>query len=390
MSGQKKRILVVGAGYAGVSCAVRLARKTRGTGTSVVLVDPRPHFVERIRLHEDVAGEVRRRVPLRDHVGAHGVTVIEGRADGVDLERRRARIGAYDEAFDELVVATGSSAVAPESAVPIAVEEDALAARARLASPDVRRVVICGGGLTGVELAAELGEKRRDLAVTLVTADELLPTMAERARAHARGFLSARGVGVQEHRRVAAVERDAVVLSSGNALPSDLTLWAGGFRPSRFAADIGLHVDLDGRALVDDRLRSTSHPFVHVAGDAASTGVRMACAVALPTGCHVADDLAAEIRGREPRPFGFGFFVTCISLGRRDGLVQNTNIDDTPGGWTVDGRAGAWLKEMVCRFAMASTNEGWGFEYRWPDERRYADLHERTNASLRHRVPDAR
>jgi NADH dehydrogenase len=65
----------VGAGYAGVSCAVRLARRTRGTGTSVALVDPRPYFVERIRLHEDVAGEV----------------------------RRRARIRGRDEAFDEIV-----------------------------------------------------------------------------------------------------------------------------------------------------------------------------------------------------------------------------------------------------------------------------------------------
>jgi NADH dehydrogenase FAD-containing subunit len=390
MSGEKKRILVAGAGYAGVACAVRLARKVRGTGASVALADPRPYFVERVRLHEDVAGDVRRRAPLRDHVGAHGVEVIDGRVEGVDLVARRARIRGRDEAFDELVVATGSSAAPPAHAFAVATEEDAFATRVRLASPDVRRVVIAGGGLTGVELAAELATRRRGLAIALVTAGEVLPDLSTRARAHARSFLVAHGVEVLEHRRVALVEPDAVVLSSGDVLPSDATIWTGGFRPSRLAADIGLRVDLDGRATVDERLRSTSHPFVHVAGDAASTGVRMACAVALPTGCFVADDLARAIHDREPRPFSFGFYVTCVSLGRRDGLFQRTDVDDRPSGWMLDGRAGAWLKELVCRYAMASTNEGWGIEYRWPNDRRHADLRERTSAPLRHRLPDAR
>lgn len=66
----KRRIVVVGAGYGGTACAVRLARKS--LSDEVVLVNPVPYFVERIRLHEDVAGpSLHRRVPLDRH-GASG------------------------------------------------------------------------------------------------------------------------------------------------------------------------------------------------------------------------------------------------------------------------------------------------------------------------------
>lgn len=386
----KKRVLVVGAGYAGVACAARLARKSRGTGTSVVLVDPRPYFVERIRLHEDVAGDVRARAPLARRLEGTGVSIVTGVVEGVDLRARRARVAGRDEPFDALVVATGSRGAPPAHALAVDTEEDALAARARLAAPDVRHVVVCGGGLTGVELAAELAEKRPELALSIVSAGEVLSTLGEGARAHARAFFGARGASVYEHARVAAVERDGVVLESGDSLRADAVVWACGLRASRFAADAGLAVAPDGRALVDGALRSVTHPFVRVAGDAASTGARMACAVALPTGCHAADALAAEVRGQAHAPFDFGFFVTCVSLGRRDGVIQKSHADDTPAARWRGGRPAAWFKEIVCRFALASTNEAWGIAYRWPHGQRRRDLRDRAPASLRHRVPDAR
>src|SRR5690606_10086511 len=97
---QKKRGVVLGAGYPGTACAVRLARKD--AQAEVVLVDARPYFVERIRLHEDVAGPtVRRRVSLAEHVGDR-VSVVTGIVEGIDLGRRRVHVGGRAEAFDEL------------------------------------------------------------------------------------------------------------------------------------------------------------------------------------------------------------------------------------------------------------------------------------------------
>jgi NADH dehydrogenase len=360
----KNRVVVVGAGYAGTACAVRLARKS--PEAEVVLVDARPYFVERIRLHEDVAGPtVRKRIPLQEHVGG-GVQVVTGMVEGIDLENRRVFVGGRCEAFDELVIATGSSAATSPHAVSITTEEEALVARARLSAPSVKRVVVVGAGLTGTELVAELAHRRPGLSLTLVSSGELVPGT--------RPFFERHGVATFEHQRVAAFERDGVILESGAAIPSDVTVWTGGFVRSRLAVEYV--------PSVDDRLRSTTHPFVRVIGDASPTGLRMACAVAIPTGCYVADDLA----GRATEAFSWRWVVTCVSLGRTDGVVQLESR-------RFDGRPASWFKEFICRFAMASTNEGWGLEYRWPHERRHRlseDLRGRTFASLRDRVPDAR
>lgn len=358
---RNQRVVIVGAGYAGTACAVRLARKR--PETEVVLVDARAYFVERIRLHEDVAGPtLRRRVPLQRHVGDR-VRVVRGLVDGIDLDARRVHVGGRAEAFDELVVATGSHAATPRHAVSISTEEEALVARARLAHPDVRRVVVVGGGLTAVEIAAELCDRRPGLAITIVSATAIV--------AGTEAFFARRGVDVLEHQRVVAFEKDGVILESGVALASDVTVWAGGFVASPFARALA--------PAVDDRLRSTTHPFVRVIGDAAPTGLRMACAVAIPTGCYVADDLA----GHAGDAFSWKWVTTCVSLGRREGMVQFASR-------RLDGRPAAWFKEFICRFAFASTNEGWGFEYRWPHERRHESLRGGALASLRHRVPDAR
>jgi NADH:ubiquinone reductase (H+-translocating) len=358
----KRRIVVVGAGYGGTACAVRLARKS--PEDEVVLVNSVPYFVERIRLHEDVAGpSLRPRIPLESHVGDR-VRVVVGWVEGIDLDARRVHVGGRAEAFDELVIATGSSAAPPSHTVAVTTEEQMLVARARLSATGVKRVVVVGAGLTGTEAASELAHRRPDLAITLVSSGDLVPG--------SRPFFDRHGVEVIEHQRVAAFERDGVILESGAALESDVTVWAGGFVASRLAAEYV--------PAVDDRLRSTTHPFVRVVGDAASGhGLEMRCAVAIPTGCYVADDLA----GCEDQPFSWRWVVNCISLGRKEGIVQ---LDAR----RIGGRPAAWIKEFICRFALASTNEGWGFEYRWPHERRHETVRGGTLASLRDRVPDAR
>ena len=61
MGARKRLVTIVGGGYAGALCAVRLARKTRAADGEIVLVEARATFVERIRLHQDVAGAGPRR-----------------------------------------------------------------------------------------------------------------------------------------------------------------------------------------------------------------------------------------------------------------------------------------------------------------------------------------
>ena len=387
-----RRILVLGGGYAGALSAIRLARKTRAEDLEVVLVDMRPWFVERVRLHQDAAGAGPRRRAFGSLLAGTRVQLRVGTVGELDLERRRARFDgatrsgdAQEEAFDELVLAMGSVASAPD--IPgmghtwsCATEERALALHANVAKLTRGDVVVVGGGLTGIEAATELAERRPDLRVTLVSGGVFGALVSAGARPYLRRTFDRAGIIVHEQTLVVAVEADAVVLSSGDVLRSDATVWCGGFDANPLARRAGLAVDEQGRALVDARLRSTTRDFVRVIGDAARVEMpgrdgdlaplRMGCATAMPQGAFCADDLAAGLGGRPARAFSFAFAAECLSLGRREGLVQRLDPFDMPARAFVAGRPGAWLKELVCRYAMGSARlERYGIGYSWPRTR---------------------
>jgi NADH dehydrogenase FAD-containing subunit len=119
----------------------------------------------------------------------------------------------------------------------------------------------------------------------------------------------------------------------------------------------GLRVNSRGQALVDPYLRALGHENIHVIGDAAvladpPSAMLMGCKTAVPMGTHVAEGLARLVKGQAPVPFDYLDAAFCISLGRRDGLVQPYRKDGSPTSWVFTGRLGAWIKESICRFVL--------------------------------------
>ncbi|MBD0690625.1 hypothetical protein BG452_08010 [Streptomyces sp. CBMA123] len=133
-------------------------------------------------------------------------------------------------------------------------------------------------------------------------------------------------------------------------------MWAASVEPHPPAAQAGLAVDERGRALVDDHLRSLSHPDVHVVGDAAAVTVpgigtlRMGCATALPQGRYV----GRLLDGRTSEPFSFRYTVQCRSLGRRDGLLQLVHPDDAMKPTVSTGAAGRLAKAGIVTAVLAA------------------------------------
>jgi NADH dehydrogenase FAD-containing subunit len=187
------------------------------------------------------------------------------------------------------------------------------------------------------------------------------------------------GVTVQEETRISQVEAGVLISASGERIPFDVCAWAGSFRALPLAREAGLPVNERDQILVDAALRSVAYPNIYVAGDSAAlthdpgAPIRMACATALPMASHAADNLHARLTGGEQRPFGFAYFFQCISLGRQDGLIQFVRPDDRPTERILTGRAAAWVKESVCRYAamMAATPFG-ARNHRWPGQGRAA------------------
>ena len=381
------RVVVVGAGYAGLIATNRLLGSLTAQErprVRVSVVNARPDFVERVRLHELAAGSrdsVTRPLGELLHPGAD---LVVGRAERIDTRRGVVRVatasGTRDLPFDTVVYAVGSTAAVPvpgaeAHAFALADLEGAQAAATAIRSAgNGVRVAVVGGGLTGVEAAAEVAERHPGARVTLFSAGPLVPAMRPAARRSLLRSLRRLGVEVCEQTPVAALEEGKAVLADGRVEAFDVCLLATSFGVPELARDSGLPVDATGRLRVDATLRSAGDPRVVGAGDAvlvddpAGAHLRMGCAVALPLGGTAAATVLAGLRGQAPAPLSVGFALQCLSLGRRRAYVQVVRADDTPRALHLGGRAAALVKEQICRMvvtrpAAERTRPG---AYAWP------------------------
>ncbi|BBY82159.1 FAD-dependent oxidoreductase [Mycolicibacterium pulveris] len=350
----RTHVVVIGGGYAGTVAAnrVRLA-----DDVDVTLVNPRPQFVERIRLHQLVAGSDDAVVDYSEVLG-EGIDLVTDRASRIDAAARIVVLDSGDTLdYDYLIYAVGSGVAAPtvpgaaEFAYPMA--EFEYATRLRAALDDVgpaTPITVVGAGSTGIETAAELAELGHP--ITLVCGGVLGPYLSPAARRSAARRLARMGVNVLDGpaATVTAVTRHAVTLADGREVPSPITVWTAGFGVPDLAAKSGLSTDSLGRLITDETLTSVDDDRIVAAGDAAAPSdqpLRMCCASAAPLGAQAADTVRSRIAGTAPAPLNVALAGQCISLGSKAGVFQLSHTDDTATPLYVGGRAGAALKKAA-------------------------------------------
>jgi NADH dehydrogenase FAD-containing subunit len=361
-------VVVVGGGYAGVIAANRLSGNP---DLRITLINPRRAFIERIRLHQRVAGSHEAVVDLSE-VLAPSVQIVVDKVSRIDARSRTLELAGGTIRYDYLIYAVGSHSATPivpgaaEHAHPLSTLEQADALRGALVAADpAAPVTVVGGGATGIETAAELAELGR--TVTLVCGDALGPYLHPTARREVARQMDRLGVTVLTGTgaQATAVEHDAVRLADGRELRSGVTVWTAGFGVPDLAARSGLTTDAVGRLLTDETLTSVDDDHVIAAGDSATpSGVpyRMCCAAAQLLGAHAAGTVLRRVAGREPVPFSAPIPGQCLSLGRRAGVLQLARRDDTAIGVHVGGRLGARIKESI----SAGTVKGLGTMARRP------------------------
>jgi NADH:ubiquinone reductase (H+-translocating) len=360
MTAQRTHIVVIGGGYAGTLAANHLRLRA---DVEITLVNPRPVFVERIRLHQLAAGTGTAAVDYGTLLG-EGIKLIVDSAERINAADRTIELtsGAVLD-YDYLIYAAGSTGVVPatvpgavEFAYPIAEFEHAERLRDALDElhPDTPITVI-GAGLTGIETASELaGQGRR---VSLVCGGVLGPSLSRAGRRSVAKWLRRLGVDVLEAAVVREVRSDAVVLADGAVLPSALTVWTAGFGVPDLASRSGLHADALGRLLTDETLTSVDDPRIVAAGDAAAPSgqpLRMSCQAAGPLGVQAANTVLSRIAGTTPAALSQIFVGQCISLGRSYATFQLAHTDDTPVNVAVGGRIAASIKEAICKATVWS------------------------------------
>jgi NADH:quinone reductase (non-electrogenic) len=374
MTAQRTHIVVIGGGYAGTLAANHL--RLRADTVAITVLNPRPLFVERIRLHQLAAGSGTAAVDYGTLLG-EGIELVVDTAERINVADRQIELASsFVLDYDYLIYAVGSTGAVPtavpgaaEFAYPVAEFEHAERLRAALDElrPDAP-VTVVGAGLTGIETASELAEQGRP--VSLVCGGTLGPSLSRPGRRSVAKWLRRLGVQVLETARVDEVRPDAVVLNDGAVLHSAVTVWTAGFGVPDLAARSGLHTDTLGRLVTDETLTSVDDPRIVAAGDAAAPSdqpLRMSCQAAIPLGAQAANTVLSRIAGTPPAAINQAFTGQCISIGRSYATVQLARPDDTPVNLFIGGRVAASIKEMVCKGTVwgirkEAAKPGW---YRW-------------------------
>ena len=356
------RVVIVGAGFGGLSCAAALARSR----VAVTLIDRANHHLFQPLLYQvataslspgDVAAPVR---PLvRD---SFNTRVLLGTVTDIDTMSRHVMLGEKPVPYDYLVLATGAthSYFGRDDWAPFAPGlkriEDATEIRRRLltafekaeATDDeaerqaLLTFLVVGGGPTGVELAGAIAElarfgmekefRRFDPASTRVllvqSGPRVLPTFPESLSAIAKESLERLGVEVRLGGRVELIDADGVAVS-GQRIASRTVLWAAGVAASPAARWLGTAADNAGRVKVEDDLTVAGLSDVYAVGDtAASLGwngqpVPGLAPAAKQGGRYVARHISARInRETPPPPFVYQHLGSLATIGRKSAVVD--------------------------------------------------------------------
>jgi NADH dehydrogenase FAD-containing subunit len=356
-----KRFVVVGSGYAGTLAALRLARRA-GKG-AVTLVDPDLVLTERVRLHEALVHgrDVRRR--LGAYADQLGIALVRGRVSELG-EREVVLDDGRRLPFDRLVVATGSRiarSIPGSTEHACALEPETVAdVRAKLLG--AARVLVLGGGLTGIEIASEIAEAMPERKVTLATTT-LAPSLTPRAREYVERVLRRLGVDVVLG-PITRVEHGRAHVGASE-VTFDLAIDTTGFASAAPAFVVGAR-DAAGRVIADGAMRMKGREDVLLAGDLAAPDTTLAgapmirgCQSAMPLGAHAADIAWASANGLPIWAFEFVPNGYCVSLGRRDGVIDAF-------GQLITGRSAAWIKERIVRYTIAAMRyQARGVDYRF-------------------------
>ncbi|MCM1948732.1 FAD-dependent oxidoreductase [Streptomyces sp. G2] len=362
--GENTEVVVIGGGYAGVMAANRL---TARDDVTVTVVNPRPSFVPRLRLHQVVGGSHSGTVRYEE-VLADRVRLVVDSVARIDVHTRVVVLeSGASVGYDRLVYAVGSTGARPavpgvaEHAHQVAELESAERLKTAVAAlPAGVPVTVVGAGPTGIETAAELAEGGRP--VTLVCGGVLGPYLHPRARRSAARRFAALGVTVLDGpgTKVTEVTARAVRLADGRTVDGGLTVWTAGFGVPDLAARSGLSTDAEGRLLTDETLTSVDDERIVAAGDCSAPSdlpFRMSAYVAGCLGAHAADTVLARLAGVRPEPVDMSFHAMCLSFGRRTAIFQIAHKDDRAMRIYVGGRAGAKLKELACTLSVKHLTE---------------------------------
>ena len=356
---QKPRVVILGAGFGGLTAARAMAE------TADVTVVDRHNFQTFLPLLYQVstAGLAADHVahPIRGALRKTGVQFRMGSPISVDHKNKTIKLDSSEVLpFDQLIVALGSATAdfgipgVTEHALGMKSVNEAIAIRAevmrrfedlcRFEDDTIFSISVVGGGPTGVEMAgafAELvrGPLKNDQAhaaahikINLIEAGpRILPMFSEKLSEHAKKDLEKLGVTVHLNTAVAEIKPRSILIKGGDALPSEVTVWAAGVKGEPAGGQLNLPL-VNTRIDVDQTLQVKNYPHIFAIGDIAGFVAEngrflpMVAPVAMQQGRFVAKQIKRLAQGQPLQNFKYTDKGSMATIGRHKAIVEVKNL----------------------------------------------------------------
>jgi NADH dehydrogenase len=346
-----QRILVLGAGFAGLWSAIGAARALdeRGIGpdrVEIVVVNATPGHSIRVRNYE--ADLSRTRLPLAELLEPIGVKLVVAEVTGLSIADRTVVCTAAGKSlqlgYDRLVFALGSRLVQPsipgfgehafdvdtyDAAMRLGAHLAGLAGAPRSAARDT--VLVVGAGLTGVEVAAEMparlgavlaADSRAKPRVVLADRSQRIGSdMGESARPVIAEALAALGVEARPDVSVVAMDAGGATLATGERIDTRTVIWCAGMQASPLTQLFPVARDRFGRLPVKPNLKIDGLANEFAAGDVAWFAIDgshvcvMSCQHGRPMGRFAGHNVVCDLLGEPMLPLSIDWYTTILDLG---------------------------------------------------------------------------
>ena len=362
---QEKNIVILGGGFGGLRTALNLEKSLK-KGYRIILVDQNTFHLYTASLYEVAAGELSHRcilLPFHKILKNKKIEFLNSKVNKLDPEKKVVETSSGDKIpYWKLVFALGADT--EDFGIP-GVAQHAIGMKSITDAERIYRellrcsvddkagtikVVIGGGGFTGVEVAGELTNyKKCKLGITVVeAAPRVLSGLPEKISKEISKRLNFLGVRVITSTPIKEVREKEIILAGGRSIKYDILVWTAGVRGSRFLDGTDLPVDKKKALVVDKYLQVKGYKDIFGLGDTASTGVAWTATKAEEDGKVVAHNIAAIAKGsrnlKEYKVFEPPFIIPA---GKRWAIAKVGSI-------IFSGKATSILKDFVLLYYLVT------------------------------------
>ncbi|WP_375103952.1 NAD(P)/FAD-dependent oxidoreductase [Paenibacillus sp. RS8] len=323
-----RTLLVLGGGYGGLALIQELLNNHLPQDIEIILIDRMPYQGIKTEYYALAAGTVTD-YHLRIQFPVHPrLTIRYGEVSSIDLDSKIVTMEPDETvSYDILAIALGCTDnyhnIPGADQYTCSIQTFAGTRETYQRLNDVKpygTINIVGGGLSGVELAAELRESRPDLNIAILDRGErVLSAFPAKLSQYVEEWFHHHQVQTLGRVSVSHVEKNALFNGTEEIL-SDVTVWTAGIQPVKVVQELTVPKDRGGRIILDEYYRIPDYPEVYVIGDCASLPFAPSAQAAGAQGEQVAQVIQALWRGETPKLHAIRLKGTLGSLGKKAGF----------------------------------------------------------------------